>query len=186
MPPTVSAFKGLRRFAARFAKGRRGAAAVEFALVSIPFFALLFGIIEVGLIYFVATTLEAATNEAAREIRTGQLQSQGTPVTSATFKTLICNQLSWLGSNCTSNLLVQVQTYSSFATITQPSPIVNGQVNQNNMAFSMGGPGDIVLVQAFYQWTVLAPALDNIGTPLNGGKMLLTSTAVFRNEPYGS
>jgi hypothetical protein len=79
-----------------------------------------------------------------------------------------------------------VQTYSSFATITQPTPITNGQINQNNLTFSMGGPGDIVLVQAFYEWTVLAPALDNIGTPLSGGKMLLTSTAVFRNEPYGS
>jgi Flp pilus assembly protein TadG len=186
MPSVVSAFKDPRRFAARFAKGRRGAAAVEFALVSIPFFALLFGIIEVGLIYFVATTLEAATNEAAREIRTGQLQSQTGTVNATTFKTLICNQLTWLGSNCTSNLFVQVQTYSSFQTISQPSPIVNGQMNQNTMTFSMGGPGDIVLVQAFYQWTVLAPALDNIGTPISGGKMLLTSTAVFRNEPYGS
>jgi len=186
MLPVAPALKGLHRFAKRFAKGRRGAAAVEFALVSIPFFALLFGIIEVGLIYFVATTLEAATNEAAREIRTGQLQSQGTPVTATTFKTLVCNQLSWLGSNCTSNLFVQVQTYSTFATITQPTPITNGQINQNNLTFSMGGPGDIVLVQAFYEWTVLAPALDNIGTPLSGGKMLLTSTAVFRNEPYGS
>jgi Flp pilus assembly protein TadG len=186
MSPAISAFKGLRRFAARFAKARRGAAAVEFALVSIPFFALLFGIIEVGLIYFVATTLEAATNDAARQIRTGQLQTQTGTVNATTFKTLVCNDLSWLGSSCASNLFVQVQTYSSFATITQPTPIANGQINQNNLTFSMGGPGDIVLVQTFYEWTVLAPALDNIGTPLNGGKMLLTSTAVFRNEPYGS
>jgi Flp pilus assembly protein TadG len=127
-----------------------------------------------------------ATNEAAREIRTGQLQGQTTPETVAAFKTLICGQLSWLGSSCTSNLFVQVQTYSSFATITQPSPITSGALNQNTMSFSLGGPGDIVLVQSFYQWTVLAPALDNIGTPISGGKMLLTSTSVFRNEPYGT
>jgi Flp pilus assembly protein TadG len=186
MQTTPSALGRLRRFAGRFVHGRRGAAAVEFALVSIPFFALLFGIVEVGLIYFVATTLEMATNEAAREIRTGQLQGQTTPETVAAFKTLICGQLSWLGSSCTSNLFVQVQTYSSFATITQPSPITSGALNQNTMSFSLGGPGDIVLVQSFYQWTVLAPALDNIGTPISGGKMLLTSTSVFRNEPYGT
>ena len=174
-----------RRFAASFAEGRRGAAAVEFALVSIPFFALIFGIIEVGLIYFIAVALENATDGAAREIRTGQLQTQG-GATAASFKTLICNQLGWLGSNCTSNLSVQVQTFSTFSTVTQTSPIVNGAINQNNLLFSLGGPGDIVLVQAFYQWTVLAPALDNLSTPLSGGKTLLTSTAVFRNEPYGS
>jgi Flp pilus assembly protein TadG len=175
-----------RRFLGRFARGRRGAAAVEFALVSIPFFALMFGIIEVGLIYFVATTLEAATNEAAREIRTGTLQGQTVPETAAGFKTLICNQVAWLGTNCTNNLFVQVRTFSNFNTITQPSPIVSGQIVQNNLTFSLGGPGDIVMVQAYYQWTVLAPALDNIGTPITGGKMLLTSTSVFRNEPYGS
>ncbi len=176
----------LRRLIGRFAHGRRGAAAVEFALVSIPFLALLFGIVEVGLIYFVSTTVEAATNDAARDIRTGQLQGQAIPETAAGFKTLVCNKLAWLGGNCSNNLTVQVQTFSSFQAVTQPSPIVNGQINQNNLAFSMGGPGDIVLVQTFYQWTVLAPALDRIGTPLNGGKMLLTSTSVFRNEPYGS
>jgi Flp pilus assembly protein TadG len=186
MQTTPTILGRFRRFAGRFAHGRRGAAAVEFALVSIPFFALLFGIIEVGLIYFVATTLEMATNEAARDIRTGTLQGQATPETVAGFKTLICNQLSWLGSSCTSNLFVQVQTFSSFATITQPSPITSGAMNQNNLSFTLGGPGDIVMVQAFYQWTVLAPALDNIGTPISGGKMLLSSTSVFRNEPYGS
>lgn len=174
-----------RRLAASFAEGRRGAAAVEFALVSIPFFALIFGIIEVGLIYFISVALENATDGAAREIRTGQLQNQG-GATVASFKTLICSQLGWLGSNCTSNLSVQVQTFSTFSSVTQTSPIVGGAINQNNLLFTLGGPGDIVLVQAFYQWTVLAPALDNLSTPLSGGKTLLTSTAVFRNEPYGS
>jgi Flp pilus assembly protein TadG len=183
---TLSSAPGrLRRFLGRFARGRRGAAAVEFALVSIPFFALMFGIIEVGLIYFVATTLEAATNDAARDIRTGSIQGQTVPETPAAFKTLVCNKVSWLTS-CSSNLFVQVQTFSSFNSITQPSPIQSGAINQNNLKFSLGGPGDIVMVQTFYEWTVLAPALDQIGTPISGGKMLLSSTSVFRNEPYGS
>ncbi len=178
---------GLRRFSRSvggFALGELGAAAVEFALVSIPFLALTFGIIEIGLIYFVSTTLENATIQAARQIRTGQLQLAGGSSAGA-FKTLICNQLTWLG-NCNANLYVQVQTFSSFQAVTQTSPVQNGAVNQANMSFQMGGPGDIVLVQSFYTWTVLAPALDHLGTPLTGGQMLLTSTAVFRNEPYTS
>ncbi|HEX4198650.1 MAG TPA: TadE/TadG family type IV pilus assembly protein [Caulobacteraceae bacterium] len=186
MSPKPPAPGRLRSLAARFAAARRGAAALEFALLAIPFLALTFGIIEVGLIYFVATTLDAATSQAARQIRTGQLQSQGTPATPASFKALICDQLNWLGSNCANNLSIQVQTFSSFQTVSQPSPIQNGAIDQANLAFNMGGPGDIVLVQSFYQWTVLAPGLDDIGTPLSGGKTLLTSTAVFRNEPYGS
>ncbi|HLI65842.1 MAG TPA: TadE/TadG family type IV pilus assembly protein [Caulobacteraceae bacterium] len=184
MKAKLSAFRRARRLARRFGLGERGAAAVEFALVSIPFLALTFGIIEIGLIYFVSTTLENATFEAAREIRTGQLQIAG-GATAASFKTLICNQLTWLGSNCTNNLSVSVQTFSSFQTVTQTSPITNGQMAaQNTLPFQTGGPGDIVMVQAFYQWTVIAPALDKIGTPINGGQTLLTATSVFRNEPY--
>lgn len=185
MRRVVFAVRSLCRFAGRFAAARQAAAAVEFALVSIPFLALTFGIIEIGLIYFVSTTLENATIQAARQIRTGQLQTGGGSSPSA-FKTLICNQLTWLGSGCTTNLYVQVQTFSSFQTVTQTSPIQNGAINQNSMAFTIGGPGDIVLVQSFYTWTVIAPALDHLGTPLNGGRMLLTSTAVFRNEPYSA
>lgn len=183
MPTRSPAVHRVRRFAARFARGRRGAAAVEFALVSIPFFALLFGIIEIGLIFFVSTTLENATNEAAREIRTGQLQTAG-GATASSFKTLVCNQLAWLSANCTSNLSIDVRTFASFQNINQPSPITNGSINQANLLFQMGGPGDIVLVRSFYQWTVLAPLLDQIGTPLSGGQTLLTATAAFRNEPY--
>ena len=73
----ISGLRRFARFAGGFALGSRGAAAVEFALVSIPFLALTFGIIEIGLIYFVSTTLENATLQAAREIRTGQLQQAG-------------------------------------------------------------------------------------------------------------
>jgi Flp pilus assembly protein TadG len=183
MPGPASPSTRLHRFAARFAKGRRGAAAVEFALVAIPFLALTFGIIEIGAIYVVSVALENATNQAAREIRTGQLQITG-GATAASFKTLVCNQLTWMGSSCASNLYVNVETFSNFQTIAQPSPIKSGAVDQSSLVFQMGGPGDVVMVQTFYQWTVLAPALDYIGTPLSGGQTLLTSTAVFRNEPY--
>ncbi|HLK23331.1 MAG TPA: TadE/TadG family type IV pilus assembly protein [Caulobacteraceae bacterium] len=173
----------LCRSVRRFALARRGAAAVEFALVAIPFLMLTFGIIEIGLIYFVSISLENATYAAARQIRTGQLQSGGGSTATA-FTTLVCNNMSWMGASCTSNLSVSVQTFSSFQSVSGSNPVQNGQVNKNNLPFQMGGPGDIVLVQTFYQWTVIAPALDHIGTPLTGGKTLLQATAVFRNEPY--
>lgn len=176
-------FRSLGRFARRFALGRRGAAAVEFALVSIPFLALTFGIIEIGLIYFVSISLENATYSAAREIRTGQLQTSGGS-TAASFTTLICNDMSWMGASCSSNLSVSVQTFSTFQAVTQTNPISGGTINKNTLPYSIGGPGDIVLVQSFYQWTVLAPALDKIGTPMSGGQTLLQAAAVFRNEPY--
>lgn len=46
---------------------QRGAAAVEFALVALLFFTLLFGIIEMGRLFYVWNTVQEVTRRAARE-----------------------------------------------------------------------------------------------------------------------
>ena len=48
---------------------------VEFAVIAIPFFTLIIGIIEVGLIFWAGYELENATAAAARLVRTGQAQT---------------------------------------------------------------------------------------------------------------
>lgn len=176
-------FGRLGRFAARMRAARRGAAAVEFAMLALPFFGLLCGIIEIGMIYVVATTLEDATNTAARQVRTGQLQTGGTS-TAVTFVNQICAQLSWLGSNCTSNLNIDVRTFGQFASVTAPSPVINGVFTPSTLQFTMGGPGDIVVVRSYYQWTLFTPMMNPALQTLGGGKTLISSTATFRNEPY--
>jgi Flp pilus assembly protein TadG len=170
---------------ARFTASRRGSAAVEFAMVALPFLALIFGILEISMVYLVSTTLENATSDTARKIRTGELQATGT-ATAATFASSICGELSWLGSNCSTNLYIDVRTFSSFADINQPSPVSGGTVNTKALQFSPGVAGDIVLVRAFYKWTLFTPLLDGMAAQLNGGSTLLTATAAFKNEPYSA
>jgi Flp pilus assembly protein TadG len=156
---------------------------VEFAIVALPFFALLFGVIELGFLFLVATMLDNATADAARQIRTGELQTAGGG-TAASFAGLICADLSWLPS-CSSNLSVNVQTFSSFSSMTPTNPVTNGVLaNQNTMSFNPGGASQIVLIQSFYRWQLFVPALDTPATPINGGAALVTATAAFRNEPY--
>ncbi len=167
-----------------FLRARRGAAAVEMALVATPFFLLLFGIIELAMIFLVSSSLENATSQAARTIRTGEMQTGGG--TSASFKTQICNNFGWLQSDCNSNLYVDVRTYASFASVTDPQPVQNQTFNAGALQFTPGGPSDIVVVRAYYQWPLIAPLMSQALQTLSGGKVLLTSTATFRNEPYGS
>ena len=182
--PTARA-KGMAAKLARFGGAQSGAAAVEFALVATPFFLLLFGIIELAFIFLVSSSLENATAEAARTIRTGQMQSGG-GATASSFKTAICNNFGWLQSDCTANLSVDVRTYQTFASVTAPQPVTNGTFNAAALTFAPGGPNDIVVVRAYYQWPLIAPMLSQALQQLNGGKALITSTAAFRNEPYGS
>ncbi len=152
-------------------------------MLALPFFALLCGIIEIGMIYVVATTLEDATSGAARQIRTGQLQTAG-GATAVTFVNQICGQLAWMGSNCAANLNIDVETFSSFSSITAPQPVVNGVFTPSKLQFNMGNAGDIVVVRAYYQWTVFTPMMNQAMQSLSGGKTLIESAAAFRNEPY--
>ncbi len=56
----------------RFGRDRRGATAIEFALIALPFFALMMAILETFLTFFASQTIETAVNRGARLIRTGQ------------------------------------------------------------------------------------------------------------------
>jgi len=151
-------------------------------MLALPFLGLLFGIVELGMIYLISTTLDDATMAAARQIRTGQLQTAG--ATASSFTTLICSDMSWLGSSCAANLSVDVRTFASFSSTDIPEPITNGQFQTTSLMFQTGGPGDIVLVRAFYPWTLVAPFLDGAIANLGNGQMLIESATTFRNEPY--
>lgn len=160
---------------------RTGSAAIEFAVVAPAFFLLLFGILETGLIFFASTVLENATDAAARMVRTGQVQSQN--MTAANFRTTICNQIAPLLA-CDGNLQIDVESYANFNNANFGSPIVNGALNPNLNGYSPGNAGDVVLVRAFYTWTVFTPLLQPFFANVSGGKHLISATAAFRNEPF--
>ena len=171
-----------QRAAAAFSKDVRGSVLIEFALVSIPFFMLLFGVLEVGIIFFGNSMLEKATSDAARLIRTGQAQAQN--MTATQFHDYICTQVSPL-LTCGTNLQVDVEAFSSFGGVNIQNPIDGqGNLNQGLNNYAIGRAGDIVLVRTFYTWDIITPLLKPFFANLSNGKRLLTSASTFRNEPF--
>ncbi len=167
----------------RFARHQGGAVAVEFALILLPFLALMFGIMETSLVFFADQTLETAVAESARLIMTGQAQNQA--LTATTFKNAVCSRIYGL-FDCQNGIYVDVETYSSFGSITNTPPLdANGNLVTNNFVYQPGGPGDIVVVRLYYQWPIYV-SLMNLGNLANmsNHKRLLVATAAFRNEPY--
>lgn len=162
---------------ARFASARRGAVTVEFAFVSIPFLLLIFAIIELGLVFLVSVTLENAVIDVGRTIRTGEVQSAGG--TAATFKTAVCNRMSWIGSSCSTALSLDVRTFTGFSA---SSSALNA-AKPNTPCWDPGGPGSVVLVRAYYNWPLITPLLHT-GLETSNGKRMLTAATAFSNEPY--
>lgn len=168
----------------RFRRNRDGATAVEFAIVATPFLALIFGILDLGLVFLVSTTLENAVDEASRTIRTGELQTAGG--TATTFKTAVCNEMSWLGSGCSEAVHVDVRTFPTFADVNFTDPTTNGAFDESKTTFATGGSEAIVLVRVYYEWGLIAPLMNPGLKNLANGSRMISATSTFRTEPYAS
>jgi Flp pilus assembly protein TadG len=160
---------------------RRGATAVEFAIISLPFLALLGAIFESAVVFLAGQVLDSAVADASRLIRTGQAQAAS--YSSATFLTQVCNRL-YVLFDC-SGLSVDAKVYTNFTSITNTSPIdSNGNFVKTNFGFSMGASTDIVVVRVFYEFPVAFNYLGLNLANLADGKRLISGTAAFRNEPF--
>jgi Flp pilus assembly protein TadG len=167
--------------ARRFARRDDGAAMVEFAIVVVPFLALLFAIIETALVFFASQVLETAVADSARLIMTGQAQTQN--LTAATFKTKVCERIYAL-FDCQNGLKIDVKTYANFGAADTTKPIVNGQLNTTGFGFQPGSPGDIVVVRMVYEWPTFVRTFGLNVSDLANGNRAIMATAAFRNEPY--
>lgn len=162
----------------------RGVAAVEFAVLGLPFVVLTLWLFQLALVVLASSMLQNALVEASRQIRTGALQSATTTPTAASFVTLVCSNMSWLQSNCLTQLTVDVSTESQFTGATVPNPLATGTFNSSVLAFNPGTAGQIVVVRGFYQWPLIAPVLFSGLSQTGNGVDVLIETTTFVNEPY--
>ena len=176
-PPRAGALARLFR---RLAGRTDGAAAVEFAFVSLPFLAMLFAILETAMIFFVGQMLDSATAQISRQIRTGQAHQAGW--TSARMSQLICDNMVGV-SGCASKLRLDVRTYDSFGAVNLGSPL-DEDGNFQNLQFNMGATSQIVVVRAYYTWPSFFDLLQTTNNSLANGDRLLASVVAFRNEPF--
>ena len=169
----------------RFAADKRGLAAVEFAMIAIPFFLLIFGLLEVCVIFIMSSVLEHGASEAARSIRTGQFQQAG--FDQAQFKNDICGELFGMLS-CDSKLQLDVKTFADFASTGNPDPIdpATGDLATGSFGFRPGAQNQIVVVRVFYEWDLLIPVMSAPLANMSGNRRLLQATIAFRNEPFGN
>lgn len=169
----------------RFRTHRRGATAVEFAMISPLFFGSLFAIMETGTLYLKATAIEAGVEEAKRVTMTGQVAAGSTPaLQQSAFRTAFCNQASWIIS-C-ADVKFDVRSFAVFGAAAMPNPIVNGVFNAGALQFDPGKPCQIVVIRAYYETTSLTARIRNDVSNLNSGNVLLAGSAAFKNEPYGA
>src|SRR5277367_6409106 len=178
-------FAGVSRLARKLAGDETASPAVEFALVFPIFIGIVLATLQAASIFLVKAFFESAAEEAARVVLTNQTEA----LTVAQFQTEVCNQLTAL-FNCaqvtveleplpagTTNLTSMLPQFNSSGVVVSTRPIDVGA------GAGAGASGTDMLLVVMYPWPVYGGPLGLNFANLGNGKMLMTSTQVFRIEP---
>lgn len=172
-----------------FARNADGATAIEFALLALPFLLTLFAILEFGIALTVQQMLTNATDDVARQVRTGQVTS----LTTSQLNKAVCDRIEWfVGTGCT-GLRVDLRTYASFQAASQQKIY---KADASNVALEVqggkglalkseiGGAGAKQTLRTFYYWPIITGIMQSSLAPDGSGKMLLSAAQTWQNELY--
>jgi Flp pilus assembly protein TadG len=175
--------RGSWRCLAAFRADQSGASAIEFAIVAVPLIWLILATMQVGLLYSANYSLENATAQGARLIRTGQAQNN--KFDAEGFKKEVCKHLTSMLS-C-EKLKVDVRRFDSFSKSELTNPLDSKGAMKTSFSYDPGVGGEVVVVRSFYPWDVPASLPDIIDlSNMKDGQRMLIATAAFRNEPFQS
>ncbi len=178
---------------------QRGATILEFAFALPVLLLLIMALIEFSMLWTVNTMFDGGVRQAARYGLTGYAPAGWSREQAISY--LIAKNT--LGLVDMSKVEISTLVYPSFDQIGAPEPYddenLNGEydtgepyldVNGNGQwdpdmgLSSTGGPNDVVLYTAEYDWSLLTPFMVNlIG---EDGKFPLKSTVALRNEPWNN
>ena len=192
-----------RRLLLRLGRDREGAAALEFALLAVPFMLMIFAIFETFLAFAGEQLMANAVETMARKLRTGEItfgQGKPTDVTEAEFRQMFCDEIEIFGmcsateATAPEKLYLDVRQFASFADMPRGVPKISTDVysdlDTSDFAFSPGGPESKNMLRAYYRWQIMTdlmrPYITNIrpaDKPMPTD-FLIVQTAAFVNEDY--
>jgi Flp pilus assembly protein TadG len=174
-----------RRFGLkRFRSDRRGAVAVEFVALIIPFSLLVFAILESCISFAAQQVLANATDDIARQLRTGQIKAAA--VTKDSLKKMICDRLEIIVENGCPGLEVDLRRFDTFAQAAAVRIKLTGDrdIDTADFAVSPGPSMSKNMLRVFYRWPVMTDFMRKSMSNLKDGKTLHFATATWQNEPF--
>lgn len=183
----------------RLLDDERGTSAIEFALLALPFFVILFASIETFVAFAGEQLLANATDTLARKIRTGEITFDSTKpgyMTEEQFRQAFCDEIAIM-MTCSANeatepakLYLDVREITDLSSFPEAVPRIGSDLDTSGFNFAPGGAGTFTMVRAYYRWEVITDLVRPYVTDLRpaGDSMprdyLMVATATFRNENY--
>src|SRR5689334_9428988 len=134
-----------------FARDERGVTAIEFGVLALPFFTIVFAILETAMVFFAGQVLDSAVEDASRMIKTGRAQAANYQLSD--FRTLMCGYTFNL-FDC-SKIRIKIQKISSFSAAELTPTIQTCTQTQCTWAmtesYNAGKGREVVQVLAYYR-----------------------------------
>jgi len=162
-------------------KREDGSTAIEFSLLSLPFIYILVGIMEISLMFASNSVLDGATQEAARMIRTGQIQQSGGDPQEM-FEGKLCEKSSML-LNC-SRFQIEVVEIDRFSDFNSYAANYDEDGNLESRGFAPGGVNSVNLIRVSYRYQLATPLIGDLLATGPDRTRLMMSTVVLETEPY--
>ncbi|WP_269930877.1 TadE/TadG family type IV pilus assembly protein [Aminobacter sp. HY435] len=172
-------------FAARFMRDRSGSTAIEFVVLAIPFSLLVFAILESCISFAGQQVLSNATDDLARQLRTGQIRATN-ELNETAVKAMLCKKLEVLVAKGCPGLLVDLRSYPSFADAANVKIKFTNDRDIDTTGFEVK-PGLSMsknMLRVFYKWPVITDFMRSWMSNLKGGHTLQFATVIWQNEPF--
>jgi Flp pilus assembly protein TadG len=176
----------LGRCLRRFGRNRDGATAIEFTLLAIPFSMLVFAILESCISFAAQEIMTNATDDVARQLRTGQLLKAN--VTEVSLKKAICDRMEFMVAKGCPDLFVDLNTYATFAAAADVkikfTSDVPPDLDSSGFVVTPGGALTKNMLRVFYKWPVMTDFMTKWMSDIKGGKTLHFASVTWQNEPF--
>lgn len=168
----------------KFARDEKAATTIEFAILALPFFTIIFAILETAMVFFASQVLDSAVEDAGRMVRTGRAQSANYTMTE--FRSYLCGFT--FGIFDCSKIKIEVKTITKFADASTGPTVQSCTVTTCNWtvveSYVPGVGRNVEQVSAYYRWplVVVLPFFNLKNQP--DSYRMISATRVFRNEPF--
>jgi pilus assembly protein Flp/PilA len=171
----------------RFRRDAKGATAIEFGFLAMPFFFMLMMIVEMSLVFWTRQVLQEAVSQAARTILTGEsrtLYTGSATAQTAAFRDAVCARMN-MSSTCSSRLFVDVQPMGAgFPAARAASMISAGAIDPSTFMMRPVAPQEVAIVRVAYKMPVIAAGYFGGLSRLTNGDNVVQAVVAFQAEPY--
>ena len=172
----------IRKIISGWSGNRRGATAIEFALVAVPFVMITVAIVEISVMYAANAVMLGATQDAVRAVRTGQVQAISDPEEAdALFREQMCRHIPIRLVDCNA-IQFRVEVLESFASADTTVTIdEDGNIDDDT---NYGDQEDVMMITVLYYHPMISPLTAAFFADSPNNTKLLTGVFVFQTEPY--